>query len=192
MTKPAISFPRALLDRLFGTEPLGTGVTSGVGPVPSRRIGLAGRHDAATRHLQVAVGVGLLHPFPGVAEPVVAIGLGLEGEPGDLVPPPNERRLARLSRVAPPEVIELDQVRQVLARPAARGDTASTLQKDGVRISDLEHPLIRMIRNLDDPQGKRVEVEEEGCTTHFAAASPSDYSGGKNCPVPRVTTGRSS
>jgi hypothetical protein len=119
-----------LLDRVFGVESLGAGITARVGPVPSGRIGLAGCHDAAARHLEMAVGVGLLHPFPRVAEPDVAFGLGLEGEPGDLVPSPDERRFAGLARIGSAEVVELDQKRKMLTRPAARSDSALTLQED--------------------------------------------------------------
>ena len=48
--------PPEFLDRVFGVETLRARLALRIDPVPARRIGLAGREDAATRQLQVAIG----------------------------------------------------------------------------------------------------------------------------------------
>src|SRR3954452_1852559 len=105
----------------------------------------------------MTVGVGFLDPLPGVAEPVVALFLRHEGEPRDFVPAPNERGLARLAGIASAEVIELHQVRQVLARPTAGRDATLALVEDGIGITNLEDSFVRLIGDLDNPQWEGME-----------------------------------
>src|SRR4051812_22886618 len=87
------------LDCFLGVEALWAGFTARVRPVPAWTIGNAGTCQPAAGHLEMTVGVGFLDPLPGVAEPVVALFLGHEGEPRDFVPAPNERGLARLAGI---------------------------------------------------------------------------------------------
>src|SRR5258708_6079419 len=48
--------------------------------IPSK---ISGTGRASARHFQVAVGIGVAHPIPGVLQPLGAIFLGLKAEPGD-------------------------------------------------------------------------------------------------------------
>jgi hypothetical protein len=118
-----------LLDGLLGIGAIGAGVAAGIGPIPARPAAVPRRgYHAAAGHLQVAIGIGLLDPLPGIVQPLVAFCLGQNREPGDLVIAPDEDRTsARLALIAAAEVVELDQVGQVFAGPAAGSNTALAL-----------------------------------------------------------------
>src|SRR5690349_9523171 len=87
------SFPRSpnLPHHFLRPPPIRARIALLIRPVPSWPIRCPGRHDAAAGHLQMSDRIGLLHPFPGVPQPVVAFLLGQERKPRDLVPAPDER-----------------------------------------------------------------------------------------------------
>src|SRR5262249_17644037 len=149
-------------DRLFLVVALGDGRARAVGVVPS--LGVAGRAQGpAAGHLEVAGGVGLADPGPGVAEPVVGIALGLVRVPGGLVvaPGPDAAGLRLAGGPAGAPVVDLDEVRQVLARPAARRDPAPAPAVEAVGEADLEDRLLRPVGDLLDPERERVEVHQQ-------------------------------
>src|SRR5580658_1742544 len=101
-----------------------------IGVIPPRSTGVRSIGDpSAAGHFEVAVGVGCPHPMPGIAQPIGAILLILVSKPRDLVVAPHPIELAAVGPglsglFTHTVVVELDEIRQVVARPAARGDPA--------------------------------------------------------------------
>ena len=89
---------------LLAITPSGDRRAGRVGVVPSLAVQRRS-HRPAAGHLEMAVGVRLADPVPGVAQPVGAVLLALVREPGDLVVAPDpdaaRLRLARLPAGAP-------------------------------------------------------------------------------------------
>src|SRR4029077_4551418 len=86
----------------------------------------------------------------------------LLGLPGLLRPKlSNSTRYGRGSPRPAPRGAAPPLLHEKPARPAARGDAASALQEDRVRVSRLEDSLMRMAGNLDDPQREGMKVEQE-------------------------------
>ena len=139
------------LDRLLLRVPYGAVGTPGVGAVTAQGFIGTGDHPA-DRHLQVPVGIGLLDPVIGVHEPMVAVFFALEGEPGDFIPAPDENRLCirTVGRSTSAEIVEFDQVRQVLAVPAAGRNTALAPFVDAVQVVHFEHGLIGLVGQFLD------------------------------------------
>src|SRR5512133_2501470 len=100
------------------------------------------------------VGVRLTEPALRVAEPVAAILLILVSEPGNFVIAPNPNAagagLARLFADAP--VVDLHQVRQVVAFPAAKSRAPFAPPVDAVGKTFLENRFLRLVGNLHDAQ----------------------------------------
>src|ERR1700689_1342600 len=99
------------------------------GKPPGGTGGRAGGDPSGAGHFEVAVGVGGPHPMPGVAQPIGAILLVLVSEPRDLVVAPHPIELASVGLglsglFTHAVVVELDEIGQVVARPAAGGDAA--------------------------------------------------------------------
>src|SRR5437588_741638 len=78
------------------------------------------------------------------------------------------RRLARLPADSP--VVELHQIRQVLALPAAECKTALAPGVDAVGESYLQNRFFRPVGNLHDPQRERMEIQEQPSVPDQAAA----------------------
>ena len=157
----AIAFPYRA-NRLFVIETIRYGRARRVRGIPAAVI--EGRClRPAARHLQIAVGVGL---FSASSRHSAATGRGslaLVRKPTDFVVAPDpESPLSGFPRMlAHAVVIELHQVRQVFALPAAVRSAALAAEKDAVEISDLQDGLLRMVGNFLDPQRERMEVEQQ-------------------------------
>ena len=121
---------------------------------------IARAQDAAAGHFEMAGGVGGFHPVPRVMQPGVTIGFGHEGEPGDLVPAPDEGRAARRARIVTAKIIELHEVGQMFAGPAAGGDPAFAAQENGVSVTDLEDSLVWMVGHTHDAEGEGVKIKQ--------------------------------
>src|SRR5437899_2177631 len=129
--------------------------------VPTFAVGGPGDH-AHAGHLHVAVRVVLAHPFPRVAQPLVARVLRLLREPRDFIPAPHpEAALAGFAGMAAAAVvIELHEIRQLLATPTTRRDAAAAATVNGVGVAHAQLRLLRFVGNLLDAQRKGVEIEE--------------------------------
>src|SRR5580658_4625074 len=125
----------------------------------------------AAGHLEIAIRIGLLHPVPCIAKPLAAILLALIGKPADFVVTPNP--ISSLSGFtgmpARSVIVEFDKIRQMGALPAAISAAAFAAQKDAVEVADLQHSLLRMIRNFLDAQRERMKIEQELPFAHQAA-----------------------
>src|SRR6266705_3204914 len=128
--------------------------------VPAFAIGGA-RYDAHPGHLEITARVVIAHPFPRIAEPVIARVLRLLRKPCDFIPAPNpETAHARFTRPAAAAIIiELDEKRQVLATPAARRDAAAAAPVNRVGIAEAQLCLLRFVRQLFDAQREGMEIE---------------------------------
>src|SRR5262249_17629198 len=158
-------------DRLFVPEAVGHGGTRLVGVVPALAVPRRAQR-AAAGHLQVAVGVRLPDPIPGVAQPVRAVLRTLVREPGDLViaPDPDATRLRLPRLLADAPVVQLHQVGQVVALPAAWRQAALAPAVDAVGEAYLQGRFLRLVGNLLDPQREGVEVQQQLAFPPQAAA----------------------
>src|SRR2546426_8475976 len=130
--------------------------------VPTFAVGGPG-DDTHAGHFHVAVRVVLTHAVPRVTQPVVARVLGLLREPRDFIPAPDpETALAGFAGMAAAAVvIELHEIRQLLATPTTRRDAAAAATVNGVGVADSQLRLFRFVRNLLDAQREGVEIEEQ-------------------------------
>ena len=154
----SVSFPN-LFDRAFGIESVWTGIAFGIGPIPPRPIRRTGSHHSAAGHFQMSNRIGIFDPFPSVAQPIVSLVFRQKSEPGDFVPAPYKRRFAWLAWITPAEIVKLHQVRQMLARPAARRDSAFAPLENRVRVANAKDTFVRLVRYFDSPQRKRMEIK---------------------------------
>ena len=149
-------------DGLFLGEGVGDGGAGLVDVVPAFAVGGAGE-ATGTGHFEVAGGVVFANPLGGVAEPLVAVGFGLLGEPGDFVPAPDpELALAGLTGLATVTVVvELDEEGEVFAAPAAGSEAALAAAVDGIGVADAQLGLPRLVGQFLDAEREGMEVEEE-------------------------------
>src|SRR5665213_4605354 len=118
----------------------------------------------------MAVGIVLPDPFPGVMQPRVALRLGQDRKPGDLIITRDEDgAVAGMPLITAPEVIKLDQERKMFAGPAAGRNAAFTAREKRVGIADLKLPLERLIGHLRNAQRKGVGVEQQMSVLHIPA-----------------------
>jgi len=151
-----------LADRFFLAEALGRGGAGIVGVVPSLAVERRAER-AAAGHLKMAGRIGLAHPIPAVAEPVVAVLFGLLGEPGDLVvaPDPDAADLGLAGFWADAPIVELDEVGEVVAGPAGEGGAALAAVVEAVGEADFQDGFAGLIGDFHDTEGERVEIEQE-------------------------------
>src|SRR5260370_16792378 len=88
-----------------------------------------------------------------------------------------KRTRTRLSRpFADSIVVEFHQIRQMLTGPTAKVDPTFASTIDAVCKARLKNGLLRLVRNLHDPQRKRVKVQQQNAvsnkpsTRHMAVA----------------------
>src|SRR5207253_7249158 len=119
--------------------------------------------DAHARHFHVAVRVVLAHPVPRVAQPVVTRVFRLLRKPRDFVPAPDpETALAGFAGMAAAAVVvELHEIRQMLATPTTRRDAAAAAPVNGVAVADAQLRFFRFVRNLLDAQREGMKIEEQ-------------------------------
>ncbi len=67
------------------------------------------------------------------------------------------------------EVVELHQVRQAFALPAAGRDAALAPAEDRVEVPGLQHALVWPLGHFFDPQWKRVEIQKAHAVDDHAA-----------------------
>src|SRR2546429_6058392 len=127
---------------------------------------------AAAGHLKIAVGICLPHPIPSVFQPVSAILFALMSKPGDFIitPDPDAPGVRLPWRSTDAVIVELDQIGQVLALPAAESDAALAPVVDAVGKADLQGGIQRLVRILLDAQRERMEIKKQAPVMHEAAA----------------------
>src|SRR5260221_3972124 len=111
-------------------------------PPPIQRRGLR----PASGHFQMAIGVNILYPFPGIPKPFFPVFQRLMRKPVDLVISPDPVKttspLARLPRpLADAIVIQLHQVRQVFTRPSTWSQTTLASAIETIRKAQLKGGL---------------------------------------------------
>src|SRR6266540_4750288 len=156
-------------NRLLRIKAGWTCLAARVGPIPARLVGSSRRHDSAAGHLEMAIGVGVFDPFPCVAQPVVAFRFGQQREPGDFVPTPDERRLARLAWIASAKIIELHEERQVLARPSAGRGATFAPGEYGVGVANLQDSFVSLVGHFDDAQREGMKIEQQFAAFHVTS-----------------------
>ena len=131
-----------------------------------------GSERAAAGHLEVAIGIGGADPIPGVAEPVAAVGVVLVSEPADFVvaPNPDAAQAGSAGLLAGAPVVDFDQVRELVAGPAAGGDAAFAAAINAVGESDFQDGMLRLVGEFHDAERKGMEIHEEPAVADEAAA----------------------
>jgi hypothetical protein len=120
--------------------------------------------ESPQRELEKPIGVRFAHPFVGVFEPFIAIGLRLFDEPANLIPAPymESVRFAVLAGVIrATEIVDFYDIGQGLARPSAWGAAADASTIDGIAESFFQDCLVGLAFDRFGPGGKRVEIEQE-------------------------------
>ena len=113
--------------------------------------------ESPQRELEKPIGVRFTHPFVGVFEPFIAIGLWLFDEPANLIPSPDMEpvRFAILAGVIrSTEIVDFDDIGQGLARPSAWGATANASTIDAVAESSFQNRLVGLAFDGFGPGGE--------------------------------------
>src|SRR5438445_9782042 len=84
-------------------------------------------------------------------------------EPRDFIAAPDpETALAGFAGMtAAAVVVELHEIRQVLATPTTRRDAAAAAPVNGVGVTDAQLRSLRFVGNLFDPQREGMKIEEQ-------------------------------
>lgn len=103
-----------------------------------------------------------------------AVVSGLEGEPCDFIVAPNPEKVALLiglaGMFADAVVIEFNDVREVVAVPAAEGGSAFAAIVNAIAEAELEDGFLRFVRSFLYAKGEGVEIENWIAVVHEAAA----------------------
>jgi hypothetical protein len=104
--------------------------------------------------------------MPGIAQPIGAIFLILLRKPRNLVVAPDPVELATIGSglsglFADTVVVELDKIRQVVARPAAGSNPAPAPVVNAVGKPYFEDRLLRLIGDFHNPEWKGMEIQQE-------------------------------